>query len=102
MDYFQHGEGLGPFCEGADAAVDVVGADEGDEEEHAAEDGGPEDGAHEVVADEVVLFLLGVGASVGGVAGVHRCGLRCGERREGRWLVIQEFFKKWRGEFQVA
>ncbi len=65
---------MGPFCEGADAAVDVLGADEGDQEEDAAKDGGPEDGAHKVVAYEVVLLLLGVlglSAAVWSPAGVH-------------------------------
>ena len=75
MDDFQDGECLGPFCEGADAAVDVLGADEGDEEEDAAEDGGPEYGAHEIVCYEVVLLLLCTGAVIGGFAGVHLHGL---------------------------
>ena len=75
MDYFQDGECLGPFREGADAAVDVLGAHEGDEEEDAAEDGGPEDGAHEVVYYEVVLLPLCAGAAIGGLAGIHLHGL---------------------------
>lgn len=67
MHDLQEREGLGPFCEGADAAVDVGGADEGDEDDDAGEDGEPEDGAGEVVEDEV----LGLLAAVGGGAGVH-------------------------------
>lgn len=73
---FQQGEGLGPFCKWADAAVEVGGADEGEEEEDAAEDGGPEDGGDEVVGYEVVLLVLGVGAAIGGGAGVHCRGVR--------------------------
>ena len=71
MHNLQHCQRLGPFGELADAAIDVLEADEGDEEEDAAQDGCPEEGTQEVVGNQVVLLLLCVGAAVGRPAGVH-------------------------------
>ena len=51
MDDLQHRKRLRPFHKVADAPVDILKADEGHKQEHAAEDGEPEDCADEIVED---------------------------------------------------
>lgn len=61
MHDLQHRERLRPFHKVADAPVDILEADQGHEQEHAAEDGDPEDGADEVVQDQVLGLKLAAG-----------------------------------------
>ena len=49
MHNLQHRKRLRPFCKFSHTTSDIFEADERDEEDDAAEDGGPEDGADEVV-----------------------------------------------------
>lgn len=65
MHDFQHRSRLRPFRELPHAAVDVLEADQGHEEEDAAEDGDPGDGGDKVVEDEI-LGLEGWGPGAGG------------------------------------
>lgn len=56
MRHLQYRKCLRPFHEVADAPVHVLEADEGHEQQHAAEDGDPKRGADDVV-DEQILGL---------------------------------------------
>ena len=57
----QHRERLRPFRKLPDAAVHIAEADEGNEQEQAAEHGGPEEGAEEVVEDQVLRLEAAAG-----------------------------------------
>jgi hypothetical protein len=67
MHNLQQSKRLRPFGELAHAAIDILEADEGNQEENAAEDSEPEDGTDEIVADQILRLL----ATMGSITGVH-------------------------------
>lgn len=61
MHHLQYCKCLSPFYKIADAPVDILEADEGHEQQHAAEDGDPEDCANKIVEDQILGLKLAVG-----------------------------------------
>ena len=67
MHDFKYCKCLRPFCKVAHTSIYVFEANEGDQEEHAAENGNPEDDADEIVSYKILSLLPASRSS----AGVH-------------------------------
>ena len=84
MHNLQHRQRLRPLGELADAAMDILQADERDEENDATEDSDPENGADKVVEDEVLgLERTGRGGVHGGMGTMEKGGVMGGGRYGG-------------------